>query len=96
MSATSLSKSALFEDETKDVLQRLRTALNDLLVSVGADPTRPQDVARQLGINKNLTWKISKIIRETDPGAVVPQIPGKEGFRILMRATRKERRTRET
>ncbi len=63
--------------------------MSDLLASVGADPMRPQDVAKQLGVNKNLTWKVSKIIRETDPGMVVPQVPGKEGFRILLRATRR-------
>ena len=81
--------SSPFEKEIKDVLQRIRVSLTELMTSVGADPTRPQDMARQLGVNKNLTWKVSKIIRETDPGSVVPQLPGKEGFRILMRAARR-------
>ncbi len=82
-------KNMPFEEDFKDVLQELRTSLTELMTAVGADPTRPQDAARLLGVNKNLTWKVSKIIRELDPGAVVPQIPGKGGFRILFRATRK-------
>ncbi len=86
---TPLPAATPFEEDVKEVLRGLRAALNDLLVSVGADPTRPQDVAKQLGLNKNLTWKISKIICESDAAVVIPQIPGKEGFRILLRAARK-------
>lgn len=89
MTTAADTKNTPFEDDFKEVLQELRTSLSELLTAVGADPTRPQDVSRLLGVNKNLTWKVSKIIREPDPSAVVPQIPGKGGFRILFRAARK-------
>ncbi len=79
----------LFEDHVKAVLTRVRAAFANLLASVGADPTRPQEVARQLNMNKNLTWKISRIIRAVDPAAAVPHIPGKAGMTILLQSFKK-------
>ncbi len=78
-----------FEDHVKAVLARVRSAFAELLASVGADPTRPQEVARQLNLNKNLTWKISRIIRAGDPAAAVPHIPGKAGMTILLDSFKK-------
>lgn len=73
-----------FEKHVKDVFARVRSALAELLTSVGADPTSPQDVARQFDLNKNLTWKISRLIRESDPAACAPYIPGKAGMTIFL------------
>ncbi|MCP4246032.1 MAG: hypothetical protein GY778_03190 [bacterium] len=73
-----------FEEHVKAVLQRLRAALSEVVAVVGADPTRPQSVAREFGLNKNLTWKISKIIGEEEPHAAIPHIPGRSGMRIFM------------
>lgn len=85
--AGSIAQSPLtppFEEHVRTVLHRLRITLAELLASVGADPTRSQDLARKLRLNRNLTWKISKIIRENDPAAVIPLMPGKEGLRIFI------------
>ncbi|MFQ5424215.1 MAG: hypothetical protein ACE5F9_09580 [Phycisphaerae bacterium] len=73
-----------FEEHVKTVLGRIRSTLAELLACVGADPTRPQEVARQLNVNKNLTWKVSRVIRAADPAAAVPHIPGKAGMTILL------------
>ena len=73
-----------FDEHIKTVLQRLRSAFAELLSAVGADPTKPQETARQLGLNKSLTWKISKIIREADPAVALPHLPGKPGLRIFL------------
>lgn len=81
---TESGESPPFEEHVRTVVQRLRTALAELLANVGADPTRSQDVARKLRLNRNLTWKISKIIRENDPAAAIPLVPGKEGLRIFL------------
>lgn len=71
------------------VLGRVRTAFAELFTAMGVNPTRPQDVARQLNLNKNLTWKISKIVREHDPAAAFPHIPGRAGLTILFDSLRK-------
>ncbi len=79
----------LFEDHVKTVISRVRSSFAELLASVGADPAHPQEVARQLNLNKNLTWKISRIIRASDPAGAVPHIPGKAGMTILLDSFKK-------
>ncbi|MBK8269691.1 MAG: hypothetical protein IPK83_15905 [Planctomycetes bacterium] len=79
----------VFEAHANVAFARVRSAFADLLTSVDADPTKPQDVARQFRLNKNLTWKISKIIRESDPGSVGPYVPGKAGLNIFLDSLKK-------
>jgi len=57
--------------------------------AVNADVTRPQEISRQFGLNKNLTWKISKILSDDSPEAVVRHLPGRPGLAILMRTLEK-------
>ncbi len=73
----------------KRVLQTLRDSLVGVLTSVGADPTEPQEIARNFGINKNLTWKISRVIRERDPLAAIGHMPGNAAFKIFLASMRK-------
>ncbi len=46
-------------------------------------------MARRFNLNKNLTWKISKIVREHDPAAAFPHIPGRGGLTILLDSLKK-------
>ena len=64
----------------------LRGAIAEGLIEVGADPMRPQDVSRDLGINRNLTWKISRLIIAHDLAAAFPKVPGPGAIKILTRA----------
>ena len=75
-----------FATHVKTVAYALREALADLVASAGADPTQPQEMARRFDLNKNLTWKISRIICETDPMSTIPLLPGKSGMGILVRS----------
>ena len=74
-----------FENHVKLVIQRIRDAMAEMFVSVGADPLNPQDVARRFGLNRNLTWKISKVIRENDPSVSIPNMPGRSGLDIFIK-----------
>ncbi|GJM17945.1 MAG: hypothetical protein DHS20C14_01580 [Phycisphaeraceae bacterium] len=74
------------EDHCRDTVLGLRGALLDLYRSVGADPSRPQDVSRRFQLNKNLAWKISRVIQTEDALAAVPLIPGPGGLSILLKA----------
>jgi hypothetical protein len=67
-------------------MQALRGALADLLASQGDDPRTPQEMSRAHGLNKNLTWKVCKIINATDPWPVVQHVPGAAAIRILLDA----------
>ncbi|MCP3903432.1 MAG: hypothetical protein GY715_07325 [Planctomycetes bacterium] len=78
-----------FPEHLRSSLQAFRAALIELLASVEADPGRPQDLARRFGLNKNLTWKISKIVGSPDLYGSVPHIPGAAGLKIFLAAMEK-------
>lgn len=60
-----------FEEALDHAFQRVRGALTEMIGSVDADITRPQDISRRFKINKNLAWKLSKLITISDPHAVL-------------------------
>lgn len=75
-----------FDAELDRAFQGIRGALTELLVSVKADASKPQEISRRFRINKNLAWKISKIVTVTDPHAVVTNLPGPAGMRTVLNA----------
>jgi hypothetical protein len=64
----------------------LRQAIRDLASAASCDPLRPQEVARRFAINKNLTWKIARVLVAEDAFEAIPMIPGPEGVEIYLRA----------
>ena len=68
-----------FADDCRATASELRAALAAVYADVGADAARPQVVARRFRLNKNLTWKIAKVLQSTDPLETVPLVPGKIG-----------------
>lgn len=80
------STSVGFEQNVLDVVRRLRAAISDGLHSVKADITRPQSVSRLLGMDKNLGWKICRLVRDENTVSAVPLIPGSAGMKILTNA----------
>lgn len=77
-------ESRSFTAEGTSAVHRLRRALADLIASVGADPTEPQELARRFKLDKTLTWRISRVIREEDAWEAVTHIPGKPSIRTLI------------
>lgn len=84
MSTASIPRS--FADDCRSTASELRAALLALYADVGADVRRPQLVARRFSLNKNLTWKIAKVLQSPDPLETVPLVPGSEGMGILLGA----------
>lgn len=72
-----------FDEHLRQAMGGLRIALLNLLKSVDADPTTPQKVSRRFGVNRNLAWKVSRLIGEEDARASVRHVPGTQGLRIL-------------
>lgn len=73
-------------DECIDAVSALRSALIDLYAVLEMDPAEPQELSRRFGINKNLTWKVSKIIGATDGFSAVAHLPGASGWEIFLTA----------
>jgi hypothetical protein len=75
-----------FDEHCQRSVHALRGSLLDLYRAVGADPSKPQEVSRRYRINKNLTWKVARIIGAEDAFEAVPLIPGPGGLDILLDA----------
>lgn len=65
-----------FETECELAVSQLKAALIELYDAGDADPKRPQDVARKLGINKTLTWNISRFLESPKPIEAISFAPG--------------------
>ncbi len=65
-----------FEEDYKDAVYQLRGSLIEAYQAVGADSESPREAARTLNIDKNLTWKLGRIINEEAIERVAASIPG--------------------
>lgn len=72
-----------FSSHIRAVARAVQSSFAELVQAVGADASSPQSISRQLGVNKNLAWKISKIIVTVDSTAALQQMPGAAGLRIF-------------
>lgn len=78
-----------FQQNGLQVLQNLRVSLAELITALGMDTSQPQEISRRLGVDKNLSWRVTRFIREEDSWAAVPQLPGTAGFGILLNSAEK-------
>ncbi|HYE61713.1 MAG TPA: hypothetical protein VD997_06930 [Phycisphaerales bacterium] len=81
-----IQETVQFEQEYKRAVGELRGALIQLFDAIGVDPAAPQEVARRLGINKTLTWNVSRVIRATDEFGALAHIPGEQALGKLLEA----------
>lgn len=75
-----------FPAHARAVVRTVRTAFSELLLAVGANPRDGQSIRKECGLNKNLAWKISKIIQEDDPSVALEHMPGGQGITIFLQA----------
>src|SRR5262245_33261519 len=77
---------AEFEEHARGAARRLRSAIAEAFSSLDADPTRPQALARRFGIDKSLSWRLSRLMTENDPLVAIPHVPGTSGLGIVLRS----------
>ncbi len=82
---TTFSSQNRLELDCQQAVADIRMALLELYASVDADPSLPQDVSRRFGLNKNLTWKVGKILQSEDGFHAVQHLPGAAGWDILLK-----------
>lgn len=66
--------------------QRLGDAFRAVVNAMPGGPYRPQDLARRLGIKKDLSSRVLRASRNKDPVAVVHMMPGPAPLRQLLQA----------
>lgn len=75
-----------FEEDLTNTLLDLRSSITPALQTLGVPPDEPQELARRLGISRNLTWKISKVLCAADLFEAIQHLPGEEGVDIFLSA----------
>lgn len=77
---------ASFDAQVRHAMRQVRIALSESLIEAGVDPTKPQKMARSLGLDKSLSWKVSHIVGDEDLLDAAAHLPGRPGLRILIEA----------
>jgi hypothetical protein len=67
-------------------IAELRGALTELLVSTDVANQKPLVMSRTLGVDKNLAWKVSKLVKSTEAAAAFQHLPGEAGLEIFLDA----------
>lgn len=89
LNSTPTQPSPHFDVALDTAFQGIRGALTELLTSLNSDASKPQEISRRFNINKNVAWRISKIISTTDPHLVIPHLPGPAAMNRVYKAFEK-------
>jgi len=79
---------ASFEQDATEVLARCRAALAEIVAALPGDVQRSQDLARALGVDKKLAWRVMNVVQSTDLFEAAQHLPGRSGVRIVLDAAR--------
>lgn len=82
-------ESKQFIEDGTAAVTGFRRALADILAEVGSRPDRSREISRKFGLDKTLTWRISRFVTEEDAWAAVPHIPRRPSVRIFVDALAK-------
>lgn len=74
--------------EVIDAFHSVRISIAELLDAVGADPTKTRESARLLGLNRGLTWRLTRVVRDGDVSSVVSDVPGRQSMGKFIAACR--------
>ncbi len=85
----SLTDTPPFAQHFLQALDGLRGSLTELYCALGADPEDPQTVSREFGLHRNLSWKLTRIMRTPDAEGVLPYLPGSAGLDLALKAFKK-------
>lgn len=78
------SPSQTFSARAETAIAALRTALASALLSAGVNPSG--GLQDQLGVDKKLAWKLSRLLNDADPISGGRYLPGEQGLGIALRA----------
>ncbi len=65
-----------------------RAEIASLFALAGLDPTKTRESARELGLNRGLTWRLTRVVRESNPTLVVSDVPGSQSMAKFFEACR--------
>jgi hypothetical protein len=75
-----------FEEDLTTAFHGVKRSLREMLNAAQVDVSSPGEVARRLGLNRNLTWKLAKVLSESNIYTALQHLPGEEGLEIVAAA----------
>ena len=75
-----------FDEHALAVLGRLRAALASAISAIPGNINRATDLQKAAGIDMNLSWRLFKVARATDPLSAGPHVPGTAYIRTFLKA----------
>lgn len=78
--------SGTFSDELFTAFDVIRRLLSDLLGDRGISIEAAGDMARVLKLNRNIAWRVSKMLTTEDRASALAHLPGDDGLEALFRA----------
>lgn len=63
-----------------DSFHDLRVCVLDLFEAANLDPSKTRELARDLGVNRGLAWRLSRLVRTEDSTSVAHDVPGKQSM----------------
>jgi hypothetical protein len=78
-----------FRDEGHQTIHTLRRALTSVYDVVGANPAEPQEVSRRFGLDKMLTWRLSRLVCDEDIWEAMSHMPRRPSLQIFCAAMTK-------
>lgn len=87
--STDVTQTGVLPPQLGGAVRDLREALSVMLLDVGADLHRPQEISRQLQLDKSLTWKLSRILGTGGVQETLQYLPGDAAMQLVFRAVEK-------
>lgn len=72
--------SAASVGEVMDAFSSLRASVLELFDATNLDPTKTRELARELGVNRGLAWRLSRMVRSEDSASVAHDVPGQQSM----------------
>ncbi|MFG0246396.1 MAG: hypothetical protein ACF8MF_10165 [Phycisphaerales bacterium JB052] len=63
-----------------DSFHDLRACVLELFEAADLDPSKTRELARDLGVNRGLAWRLSRMVRTEDSTSVAHDVPGKQSM----------------
>ncbi|MBE0565674.1 MAG: hypothetical protein IH621_06955 [Krumholzibacteria bacterium] len=75
-----------FKTEVQSSVSRLQECLDQVFAAMGGPGLSGAEVARALGLDNKLAWKLTRLARETDALKAVPFVPGEAAMQKALDA----------
>lgn len=85
-----MPESCSFEVDAAEVLTRLRSALSEIVAAVPERISKGADLHRALKIDRQLSWKVFKVVSAADPVTAGPHVPSRGNMSTFLKAARKQ------